>query len=594
MKQTNPYQTAIVGNPVADMLYATDALSGALQQQQDKTSTDFLSRVVQAGGNQGDINLALNRAVGNGVNPKMLEALRGTTPDADAAAALKAGLDNAKLRADTSKVLMDTKMMPINALSQDLRDVAVTGDNLTKLTNYRENANADVNANTATALGIDVPKKGMSWQMYVESGGNPNAVNKDTGAFGRHQFKPETANWIADQMKIPKNMIGDPAIQDKMKAWYDDHNTSILQKNGVPINELTKFAMHNQGARGISEIWKSAQTGQPVPADIEKNMRANMPTINGKKVEYTDARGWLNAWEQHRQNYNKNNQVPITNKAMDALIKMQEEGNKKGNTGYLKTIAKGIYEKSMNSLDPKVRAEGQKQLVNMAEIFPDADLSEFMPTNVTQEEINAKQRKQQTDDILKIAGEYGDQYKQEVNDYLANTEKPDPVIVEQIKSGTYIADQLSTDEKSEVRNIIDDANIDTNILNIFGDSTGQELMRSAFEDMARKKDLTGLKDPNGNVQQIKRVFERYGIEFGGDETWDLGKDVEVVENGKMDRIMKMDITKKFLEAKKAKERRQSRNMSSPAQDKVIRDYYRVMAQQHGVTKNIIDFVNNIN
>lgn len=100
MRQTNSYQTAVNGNPATSAIASGNALAGALQRQQDKVSSDFLSRIVASGGSQADINNAFNMAAGNGVNPDVLAKMRGTTPELTEQEGLMNKLKLDKTRAD--------------------------------------------------------------------------------------------------------------------------------------------------------------------------------------------------------------------------------------------------------------------------------------------------------------------------------------------------------------------------------------------------------------------------------------------------------------------------------------------------------------
>lgn len=599
--QTNNYQTAVSGNPVSSALASGNALASALQRQQEKESVDFLSQIIARGGNQQNINTALNMAAGNGVSPNVLTNIRGTTPDANKAASYKAGLDNLKLIADTNSVNMNTQMAPINAQSQDLRDAILNKTTLQGVANTRDSVNENRNAKTMN---------NVSWQEYVESGGNPNAVNPTSGASGKWQFTPETGQWVAEQMGIPKNMWNNPAIQDKMKAWYDDFNTTQLKKAGVPITPLSKFGMHNQGAKGFTEIWNAATKGTPLSQARIDNMKSNLPTINGKKVEYTTPTAWLNAWDQHRKNYEaKQGQAempPMTNdalkyalenkqKVLDSQLKANEQ---KPKNGMVHTMAKNMMENAYAAGDPAAIKKAETQLEQYS-LISGENLSAYRrPAKSAGDqasELDAQLKLQSKKDILKDAQKHSPKMYQGAVEYMnRNGDNLDPTVVEQIRDGSFIPDQLNETEREEVRAVIDSANIDTNIFNLLGDKTGQELMRSAFADMARYKDMTGLKDPAGNTQAIKKVFERYGIEFGGDETWDLGKDVELIPGGLMDRVQKNRLSSDIVKARKDKERKEQKGEDTSKEDAQIKKYQIQLAKEFGVTENIINFVNNIN
>lgn len=476
-----------MGNPVRSMLMAGNSLSNALQRQQQKESTDYLSRVIANGGNQKTINNALNMGVGNGVDPKLMAMMRGTTPDADKAAAYKSNLDNLKLIADTMGVKANTS----NTYANTARTRQLTRQG----TADYKNAQA---LKTAQILGLTKPGEVI-----------PAVPGKS----------------------------GNPVID-------------VLSPTPVQFNTPMPA--------------EPAKEGEPVP----------FTNMTPDALKYT----LENKQEQLKSKLKINEQKP--------------------KNGMVHTMAKNMMENAYASGDPVKIAEAEKNLEQYSMLTQENLSSYRREAKTPQQEsadLDANLKLQAKKDILKDAKKHSPEMYQASIEYMnRNKDNLDPSAIKQMREGSFIPDQLNEAERAETRAIIDDTNIDTNIANFLGDATGQELMRSAFADMARHTDMVGLKDPAGNTQAIKKVFERYGIEFGGDETWDLGKDVEVIPGRLMDRVQKNRLSSDIVKARKDKERKEQKGLDTKEEDALIKKYQIQLAKEFGVTENIINFVNNIN
>lgn len=576
MRQTNSYQTAVNGNPALSAIASGNSLSQALQRQQQKESADFLSRIIANGGNQQSINNALNIGVGNGVSPDVLNKMRGTTPDADKAAAYKAGLDNLSTIANTNKTNVDAYMSPINAQSQDLRDALLNKTSLQAMANTRDAVDENRNIKTANVLGLPIPEGSRtggsrSWRNY-----NPGNIRG-----GEYATRMGATGVDKDGFAVfPSEEAGDKARSHLV------FNTNGYKNLTLP-QVIARYAPQSDGNNTQAYVQALAKAGVPtnVPMSQLNPMQRQVMMQAMKKHEgYTAGQV---------------NQAPITNKAIDTLtaIKQKVDGEKPKN-GMVHTIAKNVMEKAYATGDPVKIAEAEKTLEQYS-LISGENLSTYRRTAPTAQEqateLDASLKLQTKKDILKDAKKHSPKMYQGAVEYMnRNKDNLDPTAIEQMRDGTFIPDQLNEAERTEVRSIIDNENIDTNIFNFLGDKTGQELMRSAFTDMARYKDMTGLKDPAGNTQAVKKVFARYGIEFGGDETWDLGKDVELIPGGLMDRVQKNRLSSDIVKARKDKERKEQKGEDTSKEDAQIKKYQIQLAKEFGVTENIIDFVNNIN
>jgi hypothetical protein len=103
----------------------------------------------------------------------------------------------------------------------------------------------------AEASGIDPAT--MISIAGVESSYNPNAVNKDTGAFGLYQFTPETAKQYG--------ITADSSMEEQISAGikFTQDNIKVLQSNlGREVNPLDVYMAHWLGAEGASKVLTSS------------------------------------------------------------------------------------------------------------------------------------------------------------------------------------------------------------------------------------------------------------------------------------------------------------------------------------------------
>jgi len=109
--------------------------------------------------------------------------------------------------------------------------------------------------------------------VALESGGDYNAINPKTKAFGKYQLLPSTAKEYAKKLGIKEEEVSKPENQDLMFAALTADNMKALAKKNIPINTFTVYAAHQQGVRGAEEILK----GKPLSkARIEK-IKGNLP-----------------------------------------------------------------------------------------------------------------------------------------------------------------------------------------------------------------------------------------------------------------------------------------------------------------------------
>lgn len=132
-----------------------------------------------------------------------------------------------------------------------------------------------------------------------ESGGNNNAVNKDTGATGKGQFLAGTwknfgksavgrqlrgnmseAEWLEQR----KN----PAAMDAAMDWYRDSARAHLQANGIPWNDTTAYLAHFAGAAGAVAIYKADPNG--LARDTVRKLKNGGLMIEKNKTVFTEKR----------------------------------------------------------------------------------------------------------------------------------------------------------------------------------------------------------------------------------------------------------------------------------------------------------------
>ena len=84
----------------------------------------------------------------------------------------------------------------------------------------------------------------------VESGGNYNAYNATSKAFGKYQFVPSTINSLIKQ-DGGKHTIDEVRKSPELQDYYYDkltkENINTLKSNGVPVNNFTVYMAHNLG-----------------------------------------------------------------------------------------------------------------------------------------------------------------------------------------------------------------------------------------------------------------------------------------------------------------------------------------------------------
>lgn len=123
--------------------------------------------------------------------------------------------------------------------------------------------------------------------------GKYNVKNHRSGAYGRYQIMPSTANFYAKKLNIPKNKWKKPYNQDKIFRAIMKDNIKSLKRNGHKVSAFSLYATHQQGAGGFNTIMKN----KVLTKRLEKNLRQNLPN-KLRKVRKSQLRlTWISYWK---------------------------------------------------------------------------------------------------------------------------------------------------------------------------------------------------------------------------------------------------------------------------------------------------------
>jgi len=86
----------------------------------------------------------------------------------------------------------------------------------------------------------------------IESGGNPNARNKDSGAAGMYQFIPST--WKAYAPAPGASPYDPQAANQAFERFTTDNRNSLAKSIGRTPNDAEMYLAHQQGAGGASKL----------------------------------------------------------------------------------------------------------------------------------------------------------------------------------------------------------------------------------------------------------------------------------------------------------------------------------------------------
>ncbi|MDQ7046857.1 MAG: lytic transglycosylase [Sulfurovum sp.] len=124
--------------------------------------------------------------------------------------------------------------------------------------------------------------------------GKYHVKNSSSGAYGRYQIMPSTANFYAKKLGIPKHLWKKPYNQDKIFRAIMKANIKSLRKRGYKVSAFSLYATHQQGAGGFNAIMKN----KTLTKTLEKNLRQNLPS-NLRKTKKSELRAtWISYWKK--------------------------------------------------------------------------------------------------------------------------------------------------------------------------------------------------------------------------------------------------------------------------------------------------------
>ncbi len=129
---------------------------------------------------------------------------------------------------------------------------------------------------------------------YESTTGSYHTKNHKSGAYGRYQIMPSTANAYAQKLHIPKNQWKTPQNQDKIfKAILND-NIDSLKRNGIKISAFSIYGTHQQGAGGFNAIMKNKKLSK----QLERNLRHNLPKKLSRTSKAHLKKIWMKYWRK--------------------------------------------------------------------------------------------------------------------------------------------------------------------------------------------------------------------------------------------------------------------------------------------------------
>lgn len=116
-----------------------------------------------------------------------------------------------------------------------------------------------------------------------ESGGDDSAAAGTSSARGRYQFTDETWTGVAKahpELELTSEGRADPAQQERAIRAFTADNEAVLKRNGVPVNDRTRYLSHFMGAGGAVTFLTTMQQDPSIPAaSVFGKAAAANPTI---------------------------------------------------------------------------------------------------------------------------------------------------------------------------------------------------------------------------------------------------------------------------------------------------------------------------
>ncbi len=142
-----------------------------------------------------------------------------------------------------------------------------------------------------------------------ESGGNYEAYNKGSKAFGKYQFIPATEKAYAKKLGFTIEQARTPEGQEAMARRFTDDNKRGLEKAGIPVTDFWLYTAHQQGLGGAKKL----HSGQ---AMNKRNVGSNLPE-GGPATN----QNWKNQWSDRFSGSSvvKDDQVGLSTNEMEEL-----------------------------------------------------------------------------------------------------------------------------------------------------------------------------------------------------------------------------------------------------------------------------------
>lgn len=115
---------------------------------------------------------------------------------------------------------------------------------------------------------LNCDPKDLAAVIYAESGGNPRAVNRQTGATGLIQFMPKTAAWLGTSTQELMNMPAERQLD------YVEKYLATMKKNAVRSGKLNPNAKISPGDL-YALVFMPAKVGQSVICSGGKALSQN-------------------------------------------------------------------------------------------------------------------------------------------------------------------------------------------------------------------------------------------------------------------------------------------------------------------------------
>ncbi len=109
----------------------------------------------------------------------------------------------------------------------------------------------------------------------IESGGDPQAVNVETGCYGLYQIS-EICLADYNQRRHSRYVIEDlfrPEINETIASWYFERIKEMLARYRIPINTTTLIASYNWGIGHVAAWAKEGMRFEQLPAETRRYIK---------------------------------------------------------------------------------------------------------------------------------------------------------------------------------------------------------------------------------------------------------------------------------------------------------------------------------